>query len=264
MELVEVFGRSIAWACRSAGVGRSTFAYSAKFPDRDTELKTAMHELVHRFKRWGCPRIHDRLKKQGVVVNHKRTERIYVEEKLQVRARKRKKRARLPRIVRPKATRPNDVWSMDFVHDWMATKRKLKTLTIIDDCTKESVGIHVEHSISGSEVARFLDSLGVLPKRIRTDNGPEFTSNAFLNWSDGRIEHELITPGKPNENAYIESFNSRFRDECLNEHIFMDLRDAKRKIEEWRKCYNEEHPHSSLGMRTPKEFALEYEKMISG
>lgn len=223
-----------------------------------------MRDLADRHKRWGCPRIHDRLKKKGVVVNHKRSERIYKLEKLQVRKRKRKKRARLPRIVRPRATKPNEVWSMDFVHDWLATKRKVKTLTIIDDCTKESVGIHVAHSISGLEVTRFLDSLGVLPLRIRTDNGPEFTSNAFLSWSDAKLEHELITPGKPNENAYIESFNSRFRDECLNEHIFMDLKDAKQKIEAWRIIYNEEHPHSSLGMKTPKEFALEYEKMLSG
>jgi putative transposase len=152
---------------------------------------------------------------------------------------------------------------------WLApgakrANRKLKALTIIDDCTKEAVGIHVGHSISGLEVTRFLDSLGVLPDRIRTDNGPEFDSTAFHLWCENKLDHEFITAGKPNENAYIESFNSRFRDECLNEHIFRNLEDAKRKIEEWRRRYNEEHPHSSLGMRTPKEFALEYQKMLTG
>lgn len=223
-----------------------------------------MHELASRKRRWGLPRIHDNLKKRGLVKNHKRTERVYTEAKLQVRRRKRKKRSRLPRIVRPKATRPNEVWSMDFVHDWLVTNRKLKMLTIIDDCTKESVGIFAAHSISGLEVTKCLDMIGVLPKRIRTDNGPEFDSTAFAIWSENKVEHEFITPGKPNENAYIESFNSRLRDECLNEHLFMNLNDAKEKIEKWRVSYNEEHPHSTLGMKTPKEFAQQYEKMLSG
>lgn len=150
---------------------------------------------------------------------------------------------------------------MDFVFDWLMTRRKLKCLTIIDDFTKESVGIHVDHSISGAEVGRFLDQLGRKPTRIRSDNGPEFISMALMDWfHTSGVEHETITPGKPNENAFIESFNSRFRDECLNEHVFRDLRDARSKVEDWRKEYNELHPHSSLGLKSPAEFVSDWRK----
>jgi putative transposase len=213
-------------------------------------------EIVGKRRRWGLVRIHNSLKNEGLVINLKRTERIYRQEGLQIRKRARKKLARVPRVVRPRASRPNEVWSIDFVFDWLMTRRKLKCLTVIDDFTKQSVGILVGHSISGAEVARYLESLGPKPDRIRSDNGPEFVSMALINWlHDAGIEHETITPGKPNENAYIESFNSRFRDECLNEHVFRDLTDAKRKIEDWRKDYNENHPHSSLDMKTPNGFA---------
>ena len=262
--LVSERTRSVVRACKTASIARSTFNYKANKPNRDDAIRRRMQELVERHKRWGCPRIHSRLRKEGLVKNIKRTERIYREEKLQLKKRKsrRKKFSRLPRIVRPRATRPNEVWSMDFVHDWFTSKRKLKCLTIVDDFTKESVGIFPAHSISGEAVTRFLGSIGRLPKRIRSDNGPEFTSMAFLDWSEENIEHELITPGKPNENAFIESFNSRFRDECLNEHLFRDLEDAKRKIEAWRRDYIELHPHSSLGMKTIKEFASEWIEML--
>jgi putative transposase len=152
---------------------------------------------------------------------------------------------------------------MDFVHDWLLTQRKLKCLTIVDDYTKECIGILVAHSISGEAVARFLASLDRRPGRLRSDNGPEFQSNAFRAWIETTtIEHEFIRPGKPNENAFIESFNSRFRDECLNEHVFRSLEDARRKIEEWRGIYNEIHPHSSLGMKSPNQFAKEWREML--
>lgn len=193
-------------------------------------------------------------------MNPKRTTRIYKSVGLQLKKRARKKLSRVPRIARPRAARPNDVWSIDFVFDWLMTRRKLKCLTVIDDFTKEAVGIFAAQSISGAEVARCLANVGRKPGRIRSDNGPEFLSMAFVNWMhDAGIEHEPITPGKPNENAYIESFNSRFRDECLNEHVFRDLSDAKRKIEDWRKEYNEHHPHSSLGMKTPSAFATAWQ-----
>lgn len=181
-----------------------------------------------------------------------------------MRKRRRKKLARIPRVIRPRASHPDEVWSMDFVHDWLFTQRKLKCLTIVDDFTKESIAILTGHSISGEAVSRFLENLPRRPLRLRSDNGPEFQSNALRAWIETTtIEHEFITPGKPNENAFIESFNSRFRDECLNEHVFRDLEDAKRKIEDWRKIYNEIHPHSSLGMRSPKEFAESWKEMLS-
>jgi len=223
-----------------------------------------MREEATRFRRWGLPRLHDRLRKGGHVVNRKRAARIYREEGLQVRKRRRKKLARLPRVVLPQAAGPNEVWSIDFVFDWLSTNRKLKCLTIVDDFTKESIGILVAHSISGNTVARFMAAQIRLPARIRSDNGPEFQSNDFRLWIETTaISHEFINPGKPNENAFIESFNSRFRDECLNEHVFRSLEDARRKIEDWRKTYNELHPHSSLGMRSPNQFAKEYCEMLT-
>ncbi len=255
--------RPLSRACRLVGLTRSGFRYRSPKALSDEKLRAALREAALRFKRWGLPRLHDTLRKAGLVKNRKRTARIYREEKLQVRKRKRKKISKVPRIARPKASRPNEVWSIDFVFDWAVTKRKIKCLTVVDDFTKECIGILVGHSISGSEAARFLASQPRLPVRIRSDNGPEFQSNAFLAWvEESGIEHEFTTPGKPNENAYIESFNSRFRDECLNEHIFLDLKDAKQKIEVWRQNYNELHPHSSLKMKTPKEFAQDWKEML--
>lgn len=250
-------------ACETIGISRSGFEYIPKSIEADALLRLKLKETATRFRRWGLPRLHDRLKKEGLVINHKRTARIYREEGLQVRKRKRKKLSRLPQIIRPKATRPDEVWSMDFVHDWLMTNRKLKCLTIVDDFTKESIGILIAHSISGEAVARFLAALPRQPGRLRSDNGPEFQSNALRAWIETTpIDHEFITPGKPNENAFIESFNSRLRDECLNEHVFRNLEDAKQKIEEWRKIYNELHPHSSLGMLSPEEFAKNWKEML--
>jgi putative transposase len=183
---------------------------------------------------------------------------------MQVKKRKRKKLGRVLKIVQPQPTRPNEVWSMDFVHDWIMTNRKLKCLTIVDDFTKECVGIFVDHSIGGEAVGDFLGSRGVLPERLRSDNGPEFQSNALRAWVETTgVAHDFITPGKPNENAFIESFNSRFRDECLNEHVFRSLEDARNKIESWRaEDYNELHPHSSLEMKSPNEFARSWRSML--
>lgn len=246
----------MSWACKVVQISRSTFDYKPNAHDSDEELRASIRDIATKKPRWGLPRIHSKLSRLGLVVNIKRTDRIYREEKLQVRNRKRKKRTRLPRVARPKATRPNEVWSIDFVHDWIMTGRKLKCLTIVDDFTKESVGILCGHSISGLMVANFFRLMPILPTRIRSDNGPEFDSAALTDFTEEYdLDHEFITPGKPNENAYIESFNSRFRDECLNQHVFRSLDDAKRKIEEWRQDYNSEHLHSSLGMLTPNEFA---------
>ena len=138
------------------------------------------------------------------------------------------------------------------------------TLYIVDDFTKECIGILVDHAISGEDVGQFLGSRSVLPERLRSDNGPEFQSNALRAWVEAvGITHDFITPGKPNENAFVESFNLRFRDECLNEHVFRNLEDARRKIETWRReDYNNLHPHSSLGMKSPNEFAKSWTEML--
>lgn len=259
MDFLRQRNASIARACRVSGLARSTYAYRGSRAAADAPVIVRMKEIVSRHRRWGQVRVHNTLKNEGLVVNPKRTERIYRQQGLQLRKRARKKLSRVPRIVRPRASRPNEVWSMDFVFDWLMSRRKLKCLTVIDDFTKQAVGILVDHAISGAEVGRFLESLGEKPDRIRSDNGPEFVSTALIAWFHQQdIEHETITPGKPNENAFIESFNSRFRDECLNEHIFRDLGDARTKIEIWRNDYNELHPHSALGLQSPNAFAAEW------
>ncbi len=158
------------------------------------------------------------------------------------------------------ATSPKEIWSFDFVSDRSESNRHLKCLTIVDDCSKKTPGVLVDYSITSKDVTDFFDSLPHLPKKLRCDNGPEMTSRHFLGWAhEHKIEIEYIQPGKPIQNAFIESFNSRFRDECLNEEVFLDLEDAKKKIEKWRMYYNERRPHTSLDFKTPKQFEEEFE-----
>jgi putative transposase len=260
--VVAHFSVSRARACRVLGLNRSTFDYVGMQRD-DTALRKRMIELAEKRRRYGSPRIHWCLRKEGLVMNHKRTERIYALLKLQLKNRKKKKMGSVLRFPRPKATAPNEVWSMDFVSDRIESGRRLRCFTLVDDFTKENPGILVEHSISGNRITRFLDSLRILPKRLRCDNGPEFQSKALLEWAYLRgVEIEFIEPGKPIQNAFIESFNGRFRDECLNDHAFMNIDHARFIIEQWRKEYNEERPHSSIGMKTPKQFALEMLAML--
>lgn len=161
----------------------------------------------------------------------------------------------VPRTPFAKAAKANEIWSFDFVSDRTESSRKLKTLSIVDDCTKKSPGLLVEYSILSKDVTDYFDSLPNLPKKLRCDNGPEMTSQHFLDWAHKRgIEIKYIQPGKPIQDAFIESFNSRLRDECLNENVFLDLADAKKKIERWRRYYNEQRPHTSLNMKTPVEY----------
>lgn len=204
--------------------------------------------------------IHHLLWQEGLVAKSKaRSERIYQKLGLQLRKRK---RAKLPKAVRvpfEKATKPNQIWSFDFVHDYVETDRRLKCLTIVDDCSKRSPGILAEYSITADDLINFFESLPNLPSQLRADNGPEMSSRLFMDWAKRRgIEIEFIEPGKPIQNAFIESFNSRFRDECLNEELFMNLADAKKKIEQWRRLYNGKRPHGSLGMKTPEQFEEDF------
>lgn len=200
-----------------------------------------------------------KLRQEGLVVNHKRGERLYAEAKLQVRRRKRKKGPMGERqpLVRPE--RANEVWSMDFVFDRTADGRALKCLTIVDDATHESVAIVPERAIGGQHLTRILDRLRQqrgLPKTIRTDNGKELCGRAMLTWAhQNKVALRLIEPGKPNQNAYIESFNGRFRDECLNKHWFLNLEHAQVLIEAWRKEYNDERPKKAWGGLTPAAYA---------
>jgi putative transposase len=199
------------------------------------------------------------LKRENLVVNHKRTERIYREEGLALRRKRRRKGAAGARVVIPPAVRRNEHWSMDFVSDSIVTGRKFRALTIVDNYTRECPVIEVDTSLGGARVVNVLDRLSEtrgLPEVITIDNGPEFAGNALDEWAyRKRIKLNFITPGKPVENAYAESFNGRLRDECLNTNWFMNLKQARNIIEDWRRDYNEVRPHSSLKNMTPMEYA---------
>ena len=202
--------------------------------------------------------LHAMLKNKGLVVNRKRTYRIYTELGLQVRTKRRKKliRPRIPMVV---PTQSNQRWSLDFVSDQLACGRRFRVLNVVDDYSRESVGQLVDISISGYRVARFLTELSQrrpLPKTLVCDNGTEFTSKAMFFWSkETATKLHFIQPGKPTQNAFVESFNGKFRDSCLNQHWFKSLNDARQEIATWRKHYNEVRPHSSLGYIPPIQFA---------
>ena len=240
------------------GLCRNTLGYERR-PDKDETLRSRMKELAEKRRRFGCERLHLILKREGLVVNHKRTERIYREERLTLRVRRRKKLASQGRIEISKAERPNELWAMDFMHDALYDSRRFRVLSIVDTYTKESLRIEVDTSIRGERVAEILSQVGALrglPDNIIVDNGPEFISNAMDAWAYERgVKLHFIRPGKPVDNAYIESFNGRFRDECLNQHWFMSLSHARTVIEEWRNDYNLQRPHTSLKGLTPYEFA---------
>jgi transposase InsO family protein len=202
-------------------------------PDRNVEMRERILALAHRHRRYGVGMIYLKLRQAGMVVNYKRVERLYQKARLQLRRRKRKK---VPAGERQPLLRPlaaNEVWSMDFVFDRTAEGRVIKCLTIVDDATHEAVAIEVERAISGHMLTRVLD-------RLAHERG---------------VQLRLIEPGKPNQNAYVESFNGRLRDECLNEHWFTHLLHARAVIESWRREYNEERPKNALGGMTPAAYA---------
>ena len=209
------------------------------------------------------------LRREGFVINHKRTERIYREEGLALRIRRRKKMAAIQRIEAPAPTRVNERWSMDFVSDALSSGRKIRTLTIVDDYSRKCHRLEVDTSIGGQRVVRVLNEIAQgegLPELITIDNGPEFISKALDAWAYQRgVKLNFIRPGKPIDNSFIESFNGKFRDECLNDHWFTSLDEARRIIEDWRIDYNNERPHTSLGDLTPEEFLIkEREKFSTG
>jgi putative transposase len=195
-----------------------------------------------------------------MIVNHKRIYRLYREEGLTVRRRRRKRVSREARLPLPAPVGPNELWSLDFMSDALAWGRRIRLLCVIDAFTRESLAIEVDTSLPAWRVAQVLDRLivgrGQAPVEIVMDNGPELTSRALDQWAYERgVRLHFIDPGKPQQNAFIESFNGRFRDECLNEHWFLTLADAQRITEDWRVDYNRNRPHTSLGNLTPLEFA---------
>jgi putative transposase len=234
------------------------YRYVAKRPD-DDELLARLTELAGQKRRYGYRRLHVLLRRDGWTLNWKRTYRVYHAAGLMVRRRKRKRIAGIERSVRVLATAANQSWSMDFVSDGFVDGRRLRCLNIVDDFTKECLAIEVDTSLPGWRVATVLERLSEsrgLPSSVTVDNGPEFAGKLLDAWAyQHGLQLKFIAPGKPQQNAYVESFNGKFRDECLNEHWFLSLRHARQVIEDWRKEYNEERPHSTLKNLTPKQFA---------
>ena len=245
-------------ALRVVAMSASSLRYQSA-PDRNIALRSSILALAHRHRRYGAGMIYLKLRQRGLVVNHKRVERLYKDAELQVRKRKRKKGPMGERQPLTRLGAANEVWSMDFVFDRSADTRVIKSLTIVDDATHESLAIVPERAIGGLAVTHILDRLAMtrgLPRIIRTDNGKEFCGRAMLTWAHQRgVKLRLIEPGKPNQNAYIESFNGRLRDECLNEYWFGNLAYGQTLIEAWRREYNEERPKKVLGGLTPAAYA---------
>lgn len=245
-------------ACALVGIDPKTYRYASKRSD-DTELRESLRELAHKRRRFGYRRLHVLLRRKGVEVNHKKLFKLYREEKLTVRRRGGRKRALGTRAPMAIPQGANQRWSVDFVSDVLEDGRRFRIFAVVDDFTRECLALVVDTSISGRRVARELTTLierRGKPCMIVSDNGTEFTSNAILGWTDETgVEWHYIAPGKPMQNAFVESFNGRLRDECLNEHVFRGLAEARRIIAAWREDYNEERPHTSLGGLTPREFA---------
>ncbi len=248
-------------ACILVGLCRSSYRYEAK-PKNDNEIRDRLRELAEQRHRFGAPRLHVLLRREGYLINHKRTERLYREEGLSLRLKKRKKRQSHLRIRLDRPERINQHWSMDFVSDNLFDGRRFRVLTVVDNFNRECPVMEADHSLTGQRVARVLDRVALvrgLPQVITVDNGPEFISKALDLWAvENKVRLRFIAPGKPVQNAFIESFNGRLRDECLNEHIFVNLHNAQQIIESWRQDYNTNRPHSSLNDMTPEEFSAKF------
>jgi putative transposase len=248
-------------ACQVIGCVRMTIRYRSRRVD-DLALRERLRALASERRRFGYRRLHIFLRREGYVVNHKRLFRIYREERLMVRKRGGRKRAlgtRAPMLV---PLRPNDRWSLDFVSDQFACGRRFRILAIFDDCTRECLTAVADTSLSGLRVARELDLLLAVrgkPKTIVSDNGTELTSNAILCWADqAQVGWHYIAPGKPTQNAFVESFNGRLRDEFLNETLFTSLLQARLALEDWRRDYNTVRPHSRIGWLAPAVYAAKF------
>ena len=252
-------GRSERRACELVSLNRSTCQYVPREDPEELVIRKRLRELALERPRFGSPRLTVLIRREFGPINHKRVERLYAEENLQVPVRRKKyRRGTMRPVPLLVPSQPNERWSMDFMSDSLGNGRRFRTLNIVDDFSRECQAIEVDTSLSGVRVIRLLERLKEtkqLPKTIVVDNGPEFTSKAMLMWTEeNNIKLHFITPGKPTQNAFVESFNGKFRDECLNEHWFSSLDDARDKIEAWRVDYNTKRPHRSLKQLTPCEY----------
>lgn len=253
----EHFAISERRACRLIELHRKTARYRSRRAD-DEPLLRRLEELAAVRRRFGYRRLDILLRREGIIANHKRIFRVYRAAGLQVRRRKKARVALARGFKAPIAGERNQVWSLDFVSDTIG-QRAFRTLTVLDAFTRESVAIEADYSLPSLSVIRILEEAARergFPKTLVADNGPEFTSRKMLHWASVRkIELHFIDPGKPTQNCFIESFNGSFRDECLNEHSFTSLAEARDVIAAWREDYNRVRPHKALGKMTPEEFA---------
>jgi putative transposase len=244
-------------ACRLLPISRKAVRYQSIRRRRDAALIQRMKALAEQYPRYGYLMLHELLRREGLVSNRKRTYRIYSELGMQVRT-KRRKRLTRPRVPLEVPIKPNQRWSLDFVHDQLSDGRRIRVLNVVDDYSRVCLGQLVDLSISGARLARFLTELGAerdLPRRIVMDNGPELTSKAMFFWSQRTgVKLHFIQPGKPTQNAFVESFNGQFRDGCLNQHWFRSLEDAREIVDAWREHYNKVRPHSALNYQSPAQF----------
>ncbi len=241
-------------ACRVAGVPRSSHRYRSVARDQDAP-RLRLRDLAAARVRYGYRRLRVPLRREGWPVNHKRVERLYREEGPGIRVKRRRKRVSGPRVLPPPAQRPQERWSIDFLTDSLADGRRFRALTIVDNVSRMSPAIEVGRSLTGERVVAVLERLKRTvgtPERIAVDNGPEFISKVLDAWAyRNGVRLEFSRPGKPTDNAFAESFNGRFRDECLDQHWFASLEEARRIVEDWRVEYNTERPHRALGQQTP-------------
>lgn len=263
------FELSVRQSCQILGLRQSTFHYRPKRTRDDTELRSKIVDVVTRKPRWGRPMVTWMLRERmGLKDNHKRIGRIYRELGLQMNKRQKSRKLSRQKHLLEVPSAPNQLWAMDFVQDSFANGRRFRILTIKDLFTHETLDLYVDISITGERVAEVLDRLkacGRIPKAIVCDNGSEYVSKAMDQWAyKNGVELKFIQPGKPTQNAFIESFNGKLRYECLDQHWFEDLAQARRIIEEWRIEYNTERPNKPLGKKTPAEFAIEQGLLLYG
>lgn len=257
--LVGTRDTSLRRACRVVGLSTATWRYVRRGRVDNARVLARLHAYAAERPRFGYRRLHTLLAREGIVANHKRVHRVYREAHLQVRRRRRKQLTRGERQPLTPPSRAGERWSMDFMLDTLADGRPFRLLNIVDDFTRECVAIEVDRSLPGARVVRVLDRLRAthgLPQTIVVDNGPEFAGRTLDAWAYAAgVTLRFIRPGRPIENAYVESFNGKCRDECLNEHWFVSMADAQITIEAWRVDYNTVRPHSALGGATPAQFA---------
>lgn len=259
MRALQEFGLSQVRACVIVGQPRRTLHYHAILKDDDSAIAERTQAVAQERPRWGWRRLLIMIRREGIEVGEFRFRRIYRSLALQVRPRKKRKVSYIRGNVVPAVTRPNERWSIDFMHDRLASSRNIRTMNVVDDFTRECLALEINFSFGSHDVIRGFEEIAFergLPETIRFDNGSEFTSHAMLRWGAERnVQLHFIDPGKPTQNAQIESLNGKIRDELLNAHSFVTIFEARRKAADWRQDYNHVRPHSSLEYCTPREFA---------